>query len=236
MTLRRKIILLVAILLVLAGFTGWRFFASSDRPGPVSSLRMQQDEEITPLDTPTDLPPTPTETLLPAQELPTPESTLPTIESWIGEPTYLAESQPGFFFRLDYDTSLWALTLDEMGVPALFHRDISYCKIAPATGRGAPRGYTIDNQFRDIGALRFDVTTVSQDGVVQFVNYFGGDAQVKTGFQVSFQEQQEACLQAAETVLAGLTSVLAPTATPTPTETPTETPTGTPTETYTPTP
>lgn len=203
-------------------------------------MRFQQGEEITPLDTPTDMQPTPTETLLPTPELPTPESTAPVFEAWVDLPTYLAESQPGFAFRVDFNASLWALTLDDMGQPALLHRDIPYCKIAMATGRGMSRDMTAESQFVEIGSYLFEVRTVSRDGVVQFVNYFGGDNVVFTGFQVSFQEQQAECIQAAEIILVTLSSVVAPTATPTPTETPTETatetPSVTPTETFTLTP
>ena len=182
------------------------------------------DEQVTPLNTPTDLPPTPTETQLPEIELPTPESTVLLLERWIGAPTYAVDSQLGYFFRVDYSPALWALVPDETGQLALVHRDIPYCQMTTASGRGNPRGVTVSNdEFRDIGSLRYEVVTVTQNNVVQYVNYFGGDSLVKTGFQVTFQEQQDACLQAAEGVLATLTSVVAPT--PTPTETPTITPT-----------
>ena len=172
----------------------------------------------TPLTTPTDLPPTPTETLPPTPELPTPASLTQALETWSGAPTYVAESQPGLYFSVEYDGSSWALTEDELGSPALVHRHIPYCQIAPVGGRGLPAGWTVDDQFRAVGEVQYEVVTASQDGVVQFVNYFSGGA-VQTGFQVTFQEQRDECLQAAEAVLATLTSVPAPPATLTPTET-----------------
>ena len=224
MSKRRKVILIVSILAICAGLAGWKLLAPKARPVRSASLNMLLD--ITPFDTPTGMPPTPTETLIPTSELPTPESLTRDMETWSGMPTY-AESQPGYFFRVDYDASLWSLTTDETGAAALFHRTIPYCKIVPAAGRGLPRGWVVDDQFRDIGMLRYEVVTASQNGVPQFVNYFGGDGMVLTGFQVSFQEQMEACLQAAETVFATLSSVAAPTPTATLTETsiPTITPT-----------
>ncbi len=225
MSKRRKRILIGSILTVCAGLAGWKLLAPLTRPA--ASLPLQRVLDITPFETPTEMPPTPTETLLPTPELPTPESLTPVIETWSGAPTY-AESQPGYFFRVDYDASLWSLTEDETGALALIHRNIPYCKIVPTAGRGLPRGWTVDGQFRDIGALRFEVVTASQNGIAQFVNYFGGNGVVLTGFQVSFQEQMEACLQAAETVFATLGSVVAPTPTATPTETPTPTITPTP--------
>jgi hypothetical protein len=66
--------------------------------------------------------------------------------------------------------------------------------------------------------------------VVQFVNYIGGDGVILTGFQVTFQDQKDTCLQAAETLLATLSSVAVPG--PTPTTAPTITPE--PTNTLTP--
>jgi hypothetical protein len=177
----------------------------------------------TSLTTPTDLPPTPTETLLPTAELPTPASLTHALETWVGAPTYAAESQPGLYFSVEYDGSSWALTEDELGSPALVHRYIPYCQIAPVGGRGLPAGWTVDDQFRAVGEVQYEVVTASQDGTAQFVNYFSGGA-VQTGFQVTFQEQKDECLQAAEAVLATLTSVPAPPATLTPTPTETETP------------
>jgi hypothetical protein len=226
MTLRWKITLIAIVVLLLAAITSWRLFAPITRLATGSSIRLEQNSDFIPLDTPTDLPPTPTETLLPYIPLPTPESYIPVIESWAGMPTY-AESQPGYFFRVDYDGSLWSLTWDETGTLALIHRTIPYCKILPTAGRGLPRGWTVDDQFRDIGTLRYEVVTASQNGMVQFVNYFSGDGVVLTGFQVSFQEQMNDCLLASEIILGSLTSVVAPSPTVTPTETPTETSTPT---------
>jgi hypothetical protein len=59
--------------------------------------------------------------------------------------------------------------------------------------------------------------SVSRNGELQYVNYFGGDGTVFTGFQVKFETLAEDCLRDAETVLATLSSALVPTPTPTPT-------------------
>lgn len=216
MSLRQKNFIFVFILAACAAYAGWRLFAP-EAGGTITApfRRVALQEDVTPLATPTDLPPTPTETLLPAPELPTPESATPLTLAWAGAPTYL-ESQPGYDFRLEYEDALWALTEDETGQPALLHRQLPYCKIAPTGGRGLLRGGSVESEFREIGPYLFEVVTVSQDGVVQFVNYFGGDGVVLTGFQVSFREQVDECLQAAETVLATLSFTLAPTPTPEP--------------------
>lgn len=220
---KRTRLLLISLIAVFGAISLWKGLPRPARPAGISEFRMAAQQEITPLPTPTDLPPTPTETLPPTQELPTPALNLPALESWVGAPTYAVESKPGYSFRVDFDPEVWALTVDEMGNTALVHRQISYCKMIPTSGRGTPRGWMVDDQFRDIGTIRFEVVTASQNGVVQFVNYFGSDGVILSGFQVSAQDQQQECLQAAETVLATLSSVMALPATRTPTPTPTAT-------------
>jgi len=224
---KRLRILLVSLIVVFGAISLWKGISQvAARPTGELSFRMADQQEITPLPTPTDLPPTTTETPLPTPELPTPALSLPGLQRWNGEPSYAVESKPGYFFRVDFDPSLWALTDDETGSQALIHRQIPYCKIVPTSGRGTPRGLTVDDQFRDIGQIRYEVVTVSQDSVVQFVNYFGSDGVILTGFQVSAQDQQQECIREAETILATLSSVVAlpATRTPTPTQTPTLTP------------
>jgi hypothetical protein len=225
MSRRIKIVATGVIVLASALFLGRSLIRGPEAPGLGALQRVAEQDEITPLPSPTDLPPTPTETLLPEPELPTPESNLPVLEIWTGAPSYAAESEPGYDFRLFYDGSLWALTVDEVGLPALVNRDIPYCMVTPAAGRGLPRGAVSESQFRTIGRFPFEVVTVTQNGEVKFVNYFGGDTVVLTGFQVSFQEQREECLQAVENLLQTISSVLAPTPTLTPSPSPTETPT-----------
>ena len=215
MSRRRKVLLYVGVLLV-GGVVLALILAALSGNGlaGIRFLRFQKDTGITPMSTPTDLPPASTETLFPTLELPTPESLIPLIETWTSAPTGVAESQPGYSARLDYDASLWALTLDELGSPALVHRQIPYCQLAPAAGRGLPRGWQVDDQFRDNGPVQFEGVTVSQNGVLQFINYFGGDGIILTGFQLSFQEQVDECVRAAETILATLSSTLAPVSNP----------------------
>lgn len=150
--------------------------------------------------------PTPTETLLPALELPTAQPFARARQPWRGEPTYPADSRPGLLFRVDYDTDRWALTEDNFGVTVLAHREIPYCIILPWSGRGLPSGWQVTHEFRTIGGADFDVHTVTRDGMLEFVAYVGGDRKIVTGFQVNFQEQPERCIQEAEAVLATLRS------------------------------
>jgi len=160
--------------------------------------------------------PTATETFLPTLELSTLESFEPAFEIWDGQPTYIGDSQPGFFFRVKFDPRVWALTQDSYGAPALGHRTIEYCVLAPANAHGMTPGVQVEHDMRKIGEIYFDVNTALLSGVAQFVNYQGGDGVIYTGFQVNFNEKIDACLADAEAVLATLTSVRQSQATPVP--------------------
>ncbi len=157
----------------------------------------------------------PTETLLPPLDLPTLMAVEPVRVPWVGMPTYLADSLPGLMVRLDYDPEVWAETDGNYGERVLAHRTIPYCVISPWSGRGLPADWKVDHDFRQIGSYYFDVNSVSQDGVLKFVAYVGGDSKVMTGFQVSFVDNPEGCIADAEKLLLSFRPIVAtPTATP----------------------
>ncbi len=151
--------------------------------------------------------PVPTETPLPTLELPTEVARPPALQIWDGLPTYPAESKPDFYFRLRFDPDVWALTNDHYGFPALGHRTISGCVISPTAGRGLPPNGTVEHSVRRIGGISYQIGTAFVNGVRQFVDYAAGNGYVYTAFEVSLQDQADACLADAETVLATLTSV-----------------------------
>ena len=159
--------------------------------------------------------PVPTDTPLPTLELPTQAPNQKTLQIWDGVPTYLADSQPGFDFRVRFDPDVWALTTDQFGAPALGHRTIPTCIISPASGQGMPLNVTVQQEVRKVGTIRYQISTAYLNGVKQFVNYTGGDGTILTAFQVTFQDQVDQCVSDAETVLATLTSVPVSQATPT---------------------
>jgi hypothetical protein len=163
----------------------------------------------------TPIPPTASETLLPPLELPPPLANPPSLLAWDGLPTYLGDSMAGYYFRLRYDPEIWALTTDDYGFPALGHRGIAYCVIAPASGGGLPLNMRVEHEIHRVGPVSYDVSAAyDAAGERQFVTYTGGDGNIYTGFQVSFQQEADVCLQEAEVVLSTLTSVLMAQATP----------------------
>jgi hypothetical protein len=185
-------------------------FQSVEAPTRVQPILTQQPASTPMIGTPTDTP-------LPTLDLPTEIVNAPAQMVWDGTPTYLAESTPGFAFRVTYDPELWALTTDQFGFPALGHRGIPGCVISVTSGRGLPLNMTVEHDVLDTGAVTFDVGNVFENGVLKFITYTGGNANIITGFQVDFEEQADECRAAAIAVLSTLTSVRASQATPTPT-------------------
>ncbi len=161
-----------------------------------------------------DLTPRPSETPLPTLELPTVAARAPTLQAWDGLPTYLADSRPGYYFRVLFDPNAWALTTDSYGFPSLAHRAIRNCIISPTAGHGLPPNATVTQELRKIEAIRYQISTISVNDVKQSVMYTGGDGRVLTQFQVSLDERPDQCLLEAETVLGTLTSVPISQATP----------------------
>lgn len=158
---------------------------------------------------------TPTDTPLPTLELPTEIVNPPAQLAWDGVPTYLAESTPGFAFRVTYDPETWALTTDQFGFAALAHRVISGCVISVTSGRGLPLNMTVEHEMLTMNDVTFDVGNVFENGVLKFITYTGGNANIITGFQLDFEEQLDECRADAVTVLSTLTSIRASQATPT---------------------
>jgi hypothetical protein len=171
-------------------------------------------DTLTPV--PTQIISTPTDSPLPTLELPTEVVNAPVRMVWDGTPTYLAESTPGYSFRVTYDPDLWALTTNQFGFPALGHRNILGCVISVTSGRGLPGNMTVEHDVLYTENITFDVGKVFENGVLKFVTYTGGDGTIITGFEVTFEEQADECLADAVTVLSTLTSIPVSQATPTP--------------------
>lgn len=184
---------------------------AAETPSPLPTTTLAPSPTLTPT-----FGPTATETLLPPLDLPTLEAGEPILEVWDGLPTGLAESQPGYYFRMKYKSRLWGLSKDAYGQPALGHREIEYCILAPAGVRGMPPGMQVEHDTRKIGPLYFEINVVLLGGVRQFVAYQATDTIIFTSFQVNFVDEIDACLTDAEEVLATLTSVHASLATPIP--------------------
>ena len=159
---------------------------------------------------------TATNTALPTLILPTEATNAPVRQVWDGTPTYPGESLPGYSFRVFYDPDVWALTTNQFGFPALGHRTIPNCVISVTSGRGLPLSMSVEHEMLQLENITFDVSTAYENGVKKFVTFTGGDGKIITAFEVSFEEESDACLKDATTVLSTLKSVPVSQATPTP--------------------
>jgi hypothetical protein len=159
---------------------------------------------------------TPSDTPLPTLVLPTDAVNAPALQVWDGAPTYPGDSLPGFSFRVTYDPSVWALTTDQFGYPALGHRTISNCIISVTSGRGLPPNMSVEHEMLQAAGITFDVGVAYENGVKKFATFTGGDGTIITAFEVSFDEENEACVKDAVTVLSTLKSVPVSQATPAP--------------------
>jgi hypothetical protein len=182
-------------------------------PTPASTSTAVPTETPAPTRTPAF---TPTDTPLPTLALPTEVVNPPARQVWDGDPTYPGDSTPGFSFRVTYVPAIWALTTDQFGFPALGHRTISNCVISVTSGRGLPPSMSVEHEMLQTENITFDVGTAYENGVKQFVTFTGGDGTIITAFQVSFQDESDACVKDAVDVISTLTSVPASRATPAP--------------------
>lgn len=221
----RRVILLLIFSLILSSCGG---AAATEAPAPTATegpvetelaptVKPVETEPTSTLElTPTEILPTPTETLLPPLDLPALLPNAPSLLAWDGTPTYLGDSQPGFDFRVMYDPDVWALTEDQFGYPALGHRAIEYCVVSVTSGRGLPPNISVEQDILYTDRLTLYVGTAFEDGVKKFVTYTGGDGTIITAFMVSFDGQEDKCQADAETVITTLRSVPASLATPEP--------------------
>ena len=194
--------------------------APAEVPAEEPAAPAEEPAEAEPTSTlepiPTEVLPTPTETLLPPIEMPALLPNAPALLAWDGTPTYLGDSLPGFDFRVMYDPDVWALTEDQFGYPAIAHRSIEYCVISVTSGRGLPANISVEQDILYTDDVTLYVGTAFEDGVKKFVTYTGGDGTIITGFMVSFDGQVDECIADAETVITTLRSVPGSLATPEP--------------------
>jgi hypothetical protein len=229
--LRRALINLTLLaLLALAIYGGLRIVLAWASFTPQSIAQVAQ---LGPSNTPTRTPfpsLTPTETLIPPIEIPTQPSHIFFRLTWVDLPSYPIDRP--LMTQLTYDPEIWVLTPDQFGHTVLAHRTIPYCQIARASAGGLPPGWSAETGSKTVSGIYFETVSVSENGTLRYINYFTpGKSVVKTGFEVSFVDDREACITDAETVLASLSFIVA-----TPTATPTETPSETPTSEFFPSP
>ena len=178
---------------------------------------------VSPLDSPIQSPDTPTSVIVLVEPSLTPRATifvlltpLPTstfeplpiftpsdsrFEVWVIPATY-SVSPP--FFKVEFLPEVWKLNTDDQPYPMLEHLLLSGCSISPSVGRGLPPDYSVEHTFRKIGGYIYELSMVSKAERLVFLNYCTGNEDVGICFAVILGDNQEACIQDAEAVLATL--------------------------------
>jgi len=131
----------------------------------------------------------------------------PSTELLLDRPTYAQLARPEKLISLQYDPAVWQLgsyyPSSYMGY-ALTSRAIYGCKLEPSVSKEA-EGYLVEQYRRTFGSTSYQVARISQAGELLFANYCTGDGQNETCYQVTPGDDHEACIAAAEEVLASYT-------------------------------
>jgi hypothetical protein len=161
----------------------------------------------TPLRKPT---PTPNPTLARLVTPANPEATtsssnppLPLIEILVDRPTGSQLPKPENLASLEYDPRAWQLNsfypTVSMGY-SLSSRPIYGCKLEPILSSQA-EGYEVEQYRHTFGSTSFQVSRLSQAGVLAYADYCTGDGEDATCYRVTPGDDHEACIAAAEGVL-----------------------------------
>jgi hypothetical protein len=122
----------------------------------------------------------------------------------LDRPTYSTLDKPASLVSMQYDSNLWSLNTAYSGpymAYALTHTSNYGCALDPTmlTDTG---GYQVENYSRPLGSTEYEITRVSQAGVLLFTNYCTGDGEDATCYQMTPGTDHEACTRDSEAVLA----------------------------------
>jgi hypothetical protein len=132
-----------------------------------------------------------------------PSPTPPPIELLVDRPTSSQLAKPASLVALQYDPLLWSLNTsypgDFMGY-SLSHRSIYNCQLEPIL-EPISEGYQVEQYNRPLGATTYQITRLSQEGMLVFAEYCTGEGDDATCYQVNPGDDHDTCTQDAETVL-----------------------------------
>ncbi len=126
-------------------------------------------------------------------------------ELLVDRPTHSSLLKPASLVSMAYDPTSWSLgsayPTTFMGY-ALTSRSMYGCSLAPVV-EPATEGFQVEKFDRPLGATSFEISRMSQNGVLASTAYCTGEGEQRSCYQVSLGTDHEACLKAAEEVLAG---------------------------------
>ncbi len=124
-------------------------------------------------------------------------------EKLVDLPTYGQADKPASLVSMIYNPSTWSLnTIYATGVMgySLTHRSIYGCKLEPNAGL-ATEGYQVESYNRKFGATTFEITRMSQEGILKEANYCTGEGENRTCYKMTPGDNHDGCTQDTEKVL-----------------------------------
>lgn len=122
----------------------------------------------------------------------------------LDRPTSSTLDKPASLVSMHFDSSLWSLNTAYVGpymAYALTHASNYGCALDPTTETGT-EGYQVENFSRPLGSTEYEISRVSQAGVLIYTNYCTGVGEDATCYQMTPGTDHEACTRDSEAVLA----------------------------------
>jgi hypothetical protein len=121
----------------------------------------------------------------------------------LDRPTFSTLAKPASLVSMQYDSSLWSLNTAYSGpylAYSLTHNMNYGCMLEPSLETGT-EGYQVENYSRPLGSTEYDITRLSQAGVLAFTRYCTGEGEAATCYQMTPGTDHEACTADSEAVL-----------------------------------
>jgi hypothetical protein len=122
----------------------------------------------------------------------------------LDRPTSSTLAKPANLVSMQYDPLIWSLNTAYAGPYmgySITHNTNYGCKLEP-TVENSTEGYQVEKYNRPLGSTTYEITRLSQAGVLVFTDYCTGESQDATCYQMTPGTDHEACTTDSEIVLA----------------------------------
>ncbi|OGN94365.1 MAG: hypothetical protein A2Z71_09350 [Chloroflexi bacterium RBG_13_50_21] len=122
----------------------------------------------------------------------------------LDRPTFSTLAKPANLVSMQFDASIWSLNTAYSGsfmAYSLTHTANYGCKLEPSMGTST-EGYQVEEYSRALGSTTYEITRLSQAGVLMLVNYCTGEGEDASCYQMTPGSDHEACTTDTESVLA----------------------------------
>jgi hypothetical protein len=122
----------------------------------------------------------------------------------LDRPSFSSFAKPPDLVSMQYDLSIWSLNTAYSGPYmsySLTHNTNYGCKLEPSQETGTD-GYQVENYARPLGTTEYNITRLSQAGILSFTSYCTGEGQAATCYQMTPGTDHESCSADSEAVFA----------------------------------